>query len=468
MLSGGGAVGQVLTSTGPDTPPVYSDPAQVVASSAFLNIKTAPYNAIGDGSTNDTAAISAADAVAARKFAPLGTYVTTLAPAALSGPFWGEGRIKDANGNLRAPNFANAKTAPGIAGNHGSIETAFKGDLSKCQFPVEHRITGAATLGQPATGYTYTPECFPHYTVMKNASGHNADTASNNGRTGAAAHFTVVEQEGQGDAMCYIGRAFVNSTRSGSTDFLANPAGVLFAGDVTSSVDGAYLNPVEINSIDNGKDCAAVGAVFNMLRTNRTGAKKVFWNGVRVQSSGSQPINSGFVLTGLADSAIDLTRATFTTHGVIKPAVLLKTGDCIMGDATPGTGYGDSSIGTALITYNPAAGWVLQTDGNPTLQVNASQALVKGALFVNPTGAATRLQVTDTTTLIGNTFAHQGATFGVFGATPQVQYPGWGTPTGHSLPLATNFNAGTATLAQCSAAVGCLIAYFKAVGFLTT
>lgn len=429
-------------------------------------VLTTDYGAIGDGVTDDTGAVTAAEADSNKIYSPEGTYLTTTAASSLSGVFYGEGRIKDTSGNLRAPNFSNANAYPSSVGNHGNIALAFNGDLTKCQLPIEHRITGAGTLGTPTTGYVYTPETSPVYLEMLNESGHNNATASNDGRTGTAAFFTAIHQKGQGDAFCYVGRAWVDSTKPGSTDFLANPAGVLFAGDVSVSIAGAYMNPVEINCIDNGYDAAACGAVFNMSRTNITRAKKVLWNGIRVQSVGSKPIDSGYFLSGLSDAGIDFTRATFTTKAsVIKPAILLKDGDAIIGNATPDSTYSGFTItsSTALLGYYTNQ-WVLQTGGNPTLQVSSSQTVIAGELFVTPVGYANRVSITGLTTTVKNSFAHQGSTFGVFNAAPQVQYPGWGTPTGHT--IVANFPGASATLAQCGNAIGSLIAYFKAVGFL--
>ena len=428
-------------------------------------VLTTDYGAVGDGVTNDTAAVTAAEAGADKIYVPTGTYLTTDPAETHVGVFWGEGQIKDSSANKRAPNFSHINTAPSSLGNHGNIETSFNGDLSKCQFPIEHRITGASTLGNPTTGYTYTPEAFATYTAFKNSSGHNQSTSGNDGRTGAVAHFTTVHQAGQGDAFCYVGRAWVNSTKAGSTDFLANPAGVLFAGDVSAGIAGAYMNPVEINCIDNGYDAAGCGAVFNMSRTNNTKAKKVLWNGVRVQSVGTKPIDSGYFLSGYADAGLDFTRATFTTAaGVIKPAMVMKDGDCIVGNGVAGSTYSNFTLNTntALFGYYTDR-WVLQTGGNPTFQATSTQAVVGGELFVTPVGYANRFSVTGLTTTVKNAFAHQGSTFGVFNATPQVQYPGWGTPTGYTLQA--NFPGASATLAQCGNAIGVMIAYFKAVGF---
>src|SRR5690349_18408835 len=99
--------------------------------------------------------------------------------------------------NLRVKRWqATVSTVPSSFGNENSINTAFDGDMSNVRFPVEHRITGVSTLGWPATGYSYRPECYPFYTFLYNESGHNESVSTNDGRTAAVAYRTRVYQAG--------------------------------------------------------------------------------------------------------------------------------------------------------------------------------------------------------------------------------------------------------------------------------
>jgi hypothetical protein len=306
------------------------------------------FGAVGDGTANDTAAVTAADAVAAKIYAPTGTYDTTTAANALRGPFYGEGQIRDASNNKRAPYFSAVAAAPSSFGNGDSVETAFNGDLSANQFVIEHRITGAATVGQPTTGYTYTPEAFPVYGYLYNESGHNESLSGNGGRTGVAFSRVRVFQAGQGDAVCYNAAAFVTGTKASSTSFLANPAAVLFNGDLTAGAAGVYLNAVEIMMQDNGFDAAGVGYVANGIRTVATGAKNAYWAGFRAQSQGAAFMDQAFGFAGNFNVGLDATPATLNTT---KALIAAKASDRIYMNATTSNGLYATSLGAAYFEY---------------------------------------------------------------------------------------------------------------------
>jgi hypothetical protein len=248
--------------------------------------------------------------------------------------FWGIGQIKDAAGNLRAPFLSAPNAPPSSTGNQGSILTAFNGDLTKCQFPVEHSITGSLTAGQPTTGYQYTPEIYPHYTYLYNTSGWNQNTDSNIGRTAVCAYRTKVDNYGQGDAMAYNATAFVTGTKTGSTNFLANPAGALFGGDMNAGADGVYLNIYETIASDYksgsmiGYDVACFGIVNNFNRTNATGAKSAVWGAYRAQNIGTAACDAMISATGLWQTGLDFAMSTLD-FGSNQAAISLRSGQRI-------------------------------------------------------------------------------------------------------------------------------------------
>ena len=286
------------------------------------------FGTVGDGVADDTAAVTAADAISGKVYLPAGTYDTTTAATALRGPFYGEGQIRDASNNKRAPYFSAVAAAPSAFGNFDSAETAFNGDWSGNQFAIEHRVTGAATLGQPTSGYLYRPEAFPIFGYLYNESGWNNSTSGNSGRTGVAFSRVQVYQAGQGDAVCYNASAFVTGAKAGATDFLANPAAVLFNGDIKAGQAGVYLNPHEVILSDGGFDAAGIAFVGNLARTNATGALGCFWAGVRIQNQGTQPVNQGFALVGDFDNGLDFALSS-TDFGTNQAAVSLKSGQRI-------------------------------------------------------------------------------------------------------------------------------------------
>ena len=322
----------VVVAAGAQVPAIYLDPAviyrrRIVWTDATLTPDDVdPYvvpvegsvsslrdfGAIGNGTADDTASVTAADAASGKKYVPAGTYDTTLAATDLDGPYWGEGQIRDAANNKRAPWFSAVYLPPTSFGNADSADTAFNGDLSKNQIAMEHRIYGGTTLGQPTTGYLYRPEAMPIYGYLYNESGWNQSTSGNSGRTGVAFQRVQVFQAGQGDAICYNASAFVTGTRAGSSDFLANPAAVLFNGDIEGGAAGVYLNCGEFMMRDGGHDVAAIGWVSNGVRTVSTGAKNAYWASFRAQSQGSAAMDQAFGFAGLFKVGFDGTPATLT------------------------------------------------------------------------------------------------------------------------------------------------------------
>ena len=291
--------------------------ARTVQSKLRDTVSVKDFGAVGNGIANDTAGITAADAVAGKIYASAGTYDTTLAATALRGPFYGEGQIRDVANNKRAPYFSAVAAAPASFGNFESVETSFNGDLSGNQFAIEHRVTGAATLGQPTSGYLYRPECMPVFGYLYNESGWNNSTSGNGGRTGVAFQRVMVYQAGQGDAVCYNASAFVVGTKAGSTDFLANPAAVLFNGDIAGGTAGVYLNAGEFALRDNGVDMAGIGWVVNLYRDNATGAKGAFWAGFQAQSQGTVAANHAFGALGKFNVGLEATSADFGANNAL-------------------------------------------------------------------------------------------------------------------------------------------------------
>jgi hypothetical protein len=412
-------------------------------------ISVKDFGAVGDGVADDTTAVTNVQAATSRAYLPPGTYSTTLAQNAIRGKFWGTGQVKDLAGNLRAPFMAAPNAPPSSTGSEGSILTAFNGDLTKCQFPVEHSITGATTAGQPTTGYLYTPEIYPHYTYLFNTSGWNQNTNSNVGRTAVCAYRTKVDNYGQGDAMAYNATAFVTGTKAGSTDFLANPAAVLFAGDLNAGADGVYLNPYETIASDSGYDVGCFGIVNNFNRTNATGAKSAVWGGYRAQNIGAASCDAMFSATGKWVTGLDFSMATLD-FGASLAAVSLKAGQRIyfnntaLASGTLDANYRTTVFNNDYIHYSGSS-IIIVAGNSPSLQIGPTVVISPVNFNANAT------------------FRHQGTLFGVFSATPVGQLTGWGIPTGNF--VVTNFPGASATLAQCSQTIAQMIVYMKQLGF---
>jgi hypothetical protein len=349
-----------LLTAGSNITLTYNDAANTltIASSATtastwdLKSLKADYSAAGDGTTNDSTPITNAVAGGEPFYVPDGDYIgTTIAATDLTQRFYGDGQIETSDGYKRGRFFSLVDAAPSSTSNRDSIQQAFNGDMSGCQFPVEHRITGSTTLGQPTTGYQYTHEAYPHFTYLRNASGHNQSTSGNSGRTGACAYQTKVDNYGQGDAVAYNALVFVTGTKTGSTDFLANPAGVILNGTITAGADGVYLNTVEFDMQDGGYDCAGIGTVTNLTRTVEIGAKNAIWMGHRVQSRGSANVDVAYSASNKFKIGLDLVPATFNSAGGNR-AITMKSGQRIFFNATSTNGWYANNSGDEYIWWS--------------------------------------------------------------------------------------------------------------------
>ena len=358
------------------------------------------FGAVGNGVADDTSAVTSADNYVPY-YAPQGVYsISTATKAGLVGRKVGDGKIKTQDGNFSAPYFSQISSPPSSFGNHNSLETAFNGDVSRVQFAVEHRITGASTLGQPASGYLYTPEALPHYTYLYNSSGWNQSTSGNGGRTGAAAYRAKIFQAGQGDLVCFNGSAFVTGTLAGSTSFLANPAAVLFNGDVGAGANGVYLNPYETICDDNGYDVACVGVVNNFVRSISTGAKGAYWIGYRAQNTGSASLDNLISATGKFLVGLDLSMSSLD-FGTNKAAISLKANDRIyFNNAAGASGNLPGDIRTTSFNgdyfeYSSGlTGFSFVRGGSSKLQITSTSVTVANAnLRVDPGGAGSNVAV---------------------------------------------------------------------------
>lgn len=274
----------------------------------------------------------------------------------------GLGQILDVSGNKKGYFYSNISAAPSSFGSWGSPAAAFTGDLSGVQFPIQHIISGAATLGQPSTGYVYTEEAYPFLGHLNNLSGWNQNTGSNVGRTAACFARVRVFNQGQGDAVAYNATAFVTGAKASATSFLANPAVALFNGDVNAGQDGVYLNPFECILNDQGYDAAAIGYVVNMNRSNDRGNLGAVWFGFRSQNQGTAPGDAHFSAGGTAKMGIDLSGFTPIASGTWNnAAIVLGANMKIYFNATaPAQSPGYSS--------NPGTTYMQYSSGNTGIQ----------------------------------------------------------------------------------------------------
>ena len=314
------------------------------------------------------------------------SYVTSLAMTALPKRIEGRGQITFGSGNKLAPNWRNIDTPLSARGDGNGFNTAFNGDWRHSFLPMAAQVSGAATLGQPTTGFVHNDEFAPIYLFMRNVdSGHNQSLTGNGGRTTWPGVRLRGMHSGQGGMMGFSSSIFVyGETRPGVTSFLANPAAANMNAEAYAGANGVYLNPLEINAEDQGWDVGAIGAVVNLKRGNKTGALQAFWSGVRIQSTGTEAINSGFQISGNADTGLDFTKAEFGTG---QSAIALKAGQRIYFEAASANNWHKTANGDSWISYNTTNNGIeVFADGSEILRIRSAQFLVRNTDLALETG----------------------------------------------------------------------------------
>lgn len=350
------------------------------------------FGATGNGVTDDTAAVAAA-AAAGWVLAPQGTYKVSTTSASVSGSFQGgRGQVLDGSGNKHAPFLSVVSAAPASLGNWDFIDTAFNGDISRVQFPIEHRVNAFGAL--PTTGYQLKPElsCKAEYGLINTSVGGNTSTATNDGRTGIVHNYTQIYHAGQGDGFAQYTSVYVADAKPGATSWLANPAGCAFGAQITAGANGVFLQGLgDIDLNDNGFAAAGIGLVINMDRTNAGQTLGQVWSGARLQSIGAQPVDSFYSMMGPAKIGTDYVGGAFT-NGV---AVAMSAGQRIYGNATnpnPG-GFSNATLaGTEWVEY-AGSNWQFVIGGAAKLQVSAAGLTTYGPVVVLPATGTNAVQL---------------------------------------------------------------------------
>lgn len=380
------------------------------------------YGAKADGTTNDAAAVSAAEADSDFIGVPSNTKVSTAA-SALTGVFTGPAQIIDGSSNKRGRYFSQLTSALSSYGDPDGIDTAFNGDLSKCIFPIECRITGGMET-PTGTQFINRPEHSPFFLKMYTDQGQTTEAGGGNQVNALFIETTDASTAGGGICGIWI-RGAVTGTKSSATDALLSTASILIAGQNNSLADGVYLNTMEFQNVDNGFDVSCVGMMMRMNRTNNTGAKNAFWNAFRAANEGSVASDVVMHVSGSWFYGLDFTGATIDTNGA---AIALKADQRMSFNATAGT-YFAGFRGNSTIRYSSAASKIIiEVDGT-----DAAQFDTNGSIYL-PSGGSMLIN-------------GQQVVFG--------RRTGWTAPTGTS--TRTGFATSTVTLQQLAEHVKALL-----------
>lgn len=253
----------------------------------------------------------------------------------------------------------------------------FDGDnrQSAIQLDWRYENNGTNPFGTAGSSYLYAPHIAPIFAQLRVGAdvGFNSTTTQNGpGRTGATVMRARVSHAGQGDAVCFNASAFVSGTKAGATSWLASPAAVLYNGDILAGADHVYLNTTEFRITSGAYDCAAIGAVYNMVRSVATGALGDGWDGIRIQSQGVAAINSGFRVDGLVDVVFNASRATSGNQA----ALALATNQRIYFGASAAGNFG-TTLGTTYQAYD-GTGIATVVGGSSQLKVTSTEVQING------------------------------------------------------------------------------------------
>lgn len=314
------------------------------------------FGGVGDGVTDDTAAVNLAIAEG-RVFADSGkTFYTTLDLFAgdLDAASWegSNGVVTVTDGSSRHNIPANFQSITSEPDYDSSDFLDFGGDPGQIQHATLHLLSGSATAGAPATGYYINKNiAADRTTVINSGAGHNEGTATNAGRTLIMAHDVAISHQGQGDMSAYNFAANVSSTRSGATDIIACPCITGMTGYLQADADGAAMQGLgDIGLDDNGNDVLGIGVVVNLFRENDTGALNAFWGGIRLSSSGSKEIDHMYWAGGPIKIGLDLVKATVGEAGI---ALNADTKICFNG--TSASDYVTDDVGGEWVRFNTAS-----------------------------------------------------------------------------------------------------------------
>lgn len=360
---------------------VYTPPGSGVVSTnvqAKLReiVSLKDFGAVGDGVTDDTAAVAAAEAsLFDRIYVPPGKYLTTYNNTNnLTKVYYGDGQ-------LIIGTYATARLYSNVDVELPDIPYNQFEALNDQNIPLTSFHTVGANINPSPLPTTYTnyTQYVKELGYMQYSGGFNTDPGDHqNGRSGARHRMDFVYHNGQGDLTNRGFFGLVQTNLSGATHFLANPALAVENGNVgaDSGAAGAYLQHSEYVFTDGGVGVACIGSVRNYIRTNNDASIGQVWIHDRPQSGGTQQIDCVYSVSGLVRVGLDFTPATLDANNT---AIAMQNGHRIYLNAssTPDTinakWYADQLGDVYIGGFNGYFNVVF--NNNPILQVSKDDIL---------------------------------------------------------------------------------------------
>ncbi len=384
VVSRAAAEAGTSTVVGRWTPELVGQAINALGGKGNVDVRT--YDAVADDSTNYAtevqAAATAAAAASANVAVPAGVVrsLTEVSDVLFVGP--GQMRFGTTDADLRAPYHTRVVTAANQA-THTGLDR-FSGDLRGPLHASTHLLSSSENVAPGTSGsYLYYPEYAQHhgYFLVQDGVGYNQNTDRNGpGRSGLTPLHLTINHGGQGDAVGYTSLVFVSGQEPGQTHFLAGGAGANANGQTTAGNDHVYLQNMEFRLADNGYDVAGISAVFNLERTVATAAQSEQWQGVRIQSKGTEPIDCGVNVSGLATIGFDTTNATMTGGAAVALAANQRISYAASSSVDPlygGTArwVADTSLDAVYTEYNSTdMRWRVGFNGGGVFDVGTDHA----------------------------------------------------------------------------------------------
>lgn len=307
--------------------------------------------ATGDGVTDDTAAIQAAEAYGkAVRLMDGKTYLDSRSVLNVTLATYGSGQIIRTDGGVQRKRgkIALHITEPvSDVSDNNDIVNGFDADFRTDQ-QFETVITGADTAGDPAVSYvgegnyTIASEIARDRKVTYFESGKNKSFFNTGGRTGYFVDNRSLTHNGYGDAWESLWNVSVYKSDPGVDMTHGVPAGGQLAGTTRAFGERLILQNIEMTIDDNGYDVVGKGIIINLQRDNADEDEYQFWSGVRLQSGGTEKPNAGYQLTGDFLNGLD-----FSVSGDIDRAIALKSGQGIHFEVSANFIYGTTPWATS-------------------------------------------------------------------------------------------------------------------------
>ena len=266
----------------------------------------------GDGVADDTSAVRQAGASGLVE-TEMGKVYKTDITNFTQVPFdiTGRGQVETVAGRM-PPEFRRITGRPSKLGGPAWLQSAFDGDFSKVGSAFGYVVSGDA-LGQP-TSYLFTPETSVHFSWVRMESGWGGPVGGGSdlgGRTGYTTNRHIIEMRGQGDAIVHNSTVNVHTGRdAGAANHLEYPAGVLYGGTVSAFADRVTLAWGESFLDDRGFQARGTGPFIKFNRTNAGENYGEFWNGIRLASTGTQPVDAAYQALGKFKVGLDFSMMT--------------------------------------------------------------------------------------------------------------------------------------------------------------